>query len=238
MILRCALAAALSLHAAAAVTPLDLKANGKTDPLAVLDAPRLTWRIESEARSVRQTAWQILAASKPELLEEGKANLWNSGKTAASRSPFVKYDGINPDYGKPCYWKVRVWTDGEQPSEWSNPAVWVSIPDWSAVKWIDDGKANPEKDEDFYKEDPAPLLRKEFKIEKPIVCARLHVVGLGIGIASLNGKRIGDEPLGPPWTDFEKRILYSSFDVTSALSEGENCLGITLGNGSYLVESP
>ena len=67
MILRFALALAVSLHASAAVTPLDLKVDGKTDPLATLAAPRFSWRIESDQRGDRQTAWQILAASKPEL---------------------------------------------------------------------------------------------------------------------------------------------------------------------------
>jgi len=62
MILRCALALAVSLQASAVVTPLDLKADGKSDPLAAAAAPRLSWRIESDARGVRQTAWQILAA--------------------------------------------------------------------------------------------------------------------------------------------------------------------------------
>ena len=233
MILRISLVAALSLNALAAVTPLDLKADGKTDPLAAITAPRLSWRIESDQRGVRQTAWQILAASKPELLAEGKADLWDSGKTATERSPFVKYSGKALEPGQPCYWKVRVWTGDGEPSEWSAPAVWDFAPDWKDAKWIDDGKSNPEKDEDFYKPDPAPLLRKEFVLEKPVVRARLHIAGLGIGIASLNGTRVGDEPLGPPWTNFDKRVLYSSFDVTKQLSEGENCLGITLGNGWY-----
>lgn len=232
MTIRCALALTVSLQASA-VTPLDLKVDGKTDPLTALDAPRLSWRIESDQRGVRQTAWQILAASTPELLEEGKANLWNSGKTESERSPFVRYAGINPDYGKACHWKVRVWTGGEQPSEWSASAFWELAPDWKGAKWIDDGKSNPEKDEDFYKPDPAPLLRKEFVLEKPAVRARLHIAGLGIGIPSLNGARVGDEPLGPPWTNFDKRVLYSTFDVTKQLSEGANCLGIALGNGWY-----
>ena len=233
MILRCALALAVSLQASAVVTPLDLKADGKSDPLAAAAAPRLSWRIESDARGVRQTAWQILAASKPELLAEGKADLWDSGKTATERSPFVKYAGKAPQPGKPCHWKIRVWTDGEKPSEWSAPAFWERAPDWGSAKWIDDGKSNPEKDEDFYKPDPAPLLRKEFVVEKPVVRARLHIAGLGIGIPSLNGSRVGDEPLGPPWTNFDKRVLYSTIDVSEQLSEGTNCLGITLGNGWY-----
>lgn len=233
MILRLALTAAFSLQAYAAVTPSDLKVDGKTDPLATLAAPRLSWRIESDQRGIRQTAWQILAASKLEFLEEGKADLWDSGKTATERSPFVRYAGKAPQPGKPCFWKVRVWTDREKPSEWSAPAFWEFAPNWKGAKWIDDGKSNPEKDEDFYKPDPAPLLRKEFVLEKPVVRARLYIAGLGIGIPSLNGARVGDEPLGPPWTNFEKRVLYSTFDVTKQLSAGANCLGIALGNGWY-----
>lgn len=236
MILHCTLAAVLTLQVYA-VTPLDLKADGKTNPLAMAPEPRLSWRIESDKRGARQTAWQILAASTPKLLAEGKADLWDSGKTATVRSPFIGYAGKDPGTGKPCHWKVRCWTGGDEPSEWSEPAVWESAPvtpeEWRGAKWIDDGKANPENDEDFYKPDPAPLLRKEFKLEKPVVRARLYLAGLGMGLPSLNGKRIGDEPLGLPWTHFDKRILFSTFDLTDQLSEGENCLGLTLGNGWY-----
>lgn len=231
MTFHCLLAAALTLSAFAAVTPLDLKADGKTAPLAAHAAPRLSWRIESDQRGVRQTAWQIQAASTPELLAEGKADLWDSGKIPTERSPFVKFAGKTPEPGHPCHWKIRCWTQGEEPSAWSEPAVWERAPDWKSAKWIDDGKAHPEKDEDFYKPDSAPLIRKEFVLEKQVVRARLHLAGLGIGLASLNGKRVGDEPLGPPWTAYDKRVFYSTFDVTQQLSEGENCLGITLGNG-------
>ena len=49
-------------------------------------------------------------------------------------------------------------------------------------------------------------MRKEFVLEKPVVRARLHLAGLGIGIASLNGSRVGDEPLGPPWTNFDNLV--------------------------------
>ncbi len=234
MILRCALALAVSLQAYA-VTPLDLKADGKTNPLAVAPEPRLSWRIESDKRGVRQTAWQILAASKPELLAEGKADLWDSGKVATERSPFVKYAGKDPETGKPCHWKVRVWTGEGESSGWSAPSVWERAPvtpqEWRGAKWIDDGKPTPEKDEDFYQRDPAPLLRKEFLLEKPVLRARLHFAGLGYGLPSLNGTRVGDEPLGPPWTKFDTRVLYSTFDVTQHVAEGANCIGLALGNG-------
>jgi alpha-L-rhamnosidase len=228
---------ALSLQASAGVVPLELKADGKSDPLSTTPTPRLSWRIESEERGAKQSAWQILAASSPGLLKEGKGDLWDSGKVATERSPFVRYAGKDPGQGKACYWKVRSWVGGKEPSEWSQPAIWERSPftpeEWRGAKWIDDGKNNPEKEEDLYRNDPAPLLRKEFTLGKPVVRARLHIAGLGIGIPSLNGERIGNEPLGPPWTNFEKRIHFGSFDVTAQISEGENCLGLTLGNGWF-----
>jgi alpha-L-rhamnosidase len=105
--------------------------------------------------------------------------------------------------------------------------------DWQGAKWIDDGKLQSEKDEDFYKSDPAPLMRKEFTITKPVVRARLHVAGLGYAYASINGGRVNYNELGPPWTNFDKRILFRSHDVTAELTDGKNCLGLTLGNGWY-----
>jgi alpha-L-rhamnosidase len=76
-------------------------------------------------------------------------------------------------------------------------------------------------------------MRREFTLAKPVVRARLHVAGLGYCLTSLNGRRLADQALDPPWTNFDKRILFRSHDVTAQLAEGANCLGLTLGNGWY-----
>ena len=79
-------------------------------------------------------------------------------------------------------------------------------------------------------------MRYDFQLEKPITRARLHVAGLGYALASVNGTRPADQVLDPPWTNFEKRILFRTHDVTTTLAEGQNTLGITLGNGWYNLE--
>ncbi|MDO4754954.1 MAG: family 78 glycoside hydrolase catalytic domain, partial [Parabacteroides sp.] len=89
------------------------------------------------------------------------------------------------------------------------------------------------KEEDFYKDDPAPLLRKNFKVAKSLKEARLYIAGLGYYEARLNGEKVGDHWLDPGWTNYGKQILYSTFDVTSQLQSGENVLGVVLGNGFY-----
>ena len=228
----------LTAHAAAALVPVDLQCNGQTGVPAVGAAPQLSWRVESEARNQAQSAWQIRVASNAALLAEGKGDLWDSGKTTAGRSPFVSYAGSALTAGQRCHWQVRCWNTGdEQPSAWSQPAVWEVAPsaaaDWHGARWIDDGRANPTRDEDFYKPDPAPLMRREFTLTKPVLRARLHVAGLGFGLASLNGERLADQVLDPPWTAFDKRILFRTHDVTSHLTQGPNCLGLTLGNGWF-----
>ncbi len=227
----------LSARGVADLVPVDLRCDGQTGAPAVGAVPLLTWRIESPDRCQAQSASQILVASSARMLDEGKGDLWDSGKIAAGRSPFVRYAGRVPTAGQCCHWKVRCWASGEEPSAWSKPATWEVAPhsaaDWQDARWIDDGRANPSKDEDFYQPDPAPLMRREFTLTKPVVRARLHVAGLGLCLASLNGNRLDDQAFDPPWTSFDKRILFRTHDVTGQLTVGSNCLGLTLGNGWF-----
>ena len=39
--------------------------------------------------------------------------------------------------------------------------------------------------------------------------------------------------LDPGWTNYRKRVLYSTYDVTPQIVSGRNCLGLMLGNGWY-----
>lgn len=101
-------------------------------------------------------------------------------------------------------------------------------------KWISNCSSLPADDEAMYANHPAPLFRKDFTVDKKkLKKATLYITAAGYYGASLNGERIGDVYLDPAWTDFSKRIYYSEFDLTNALKEGGNCLGVMLGNGFY-----
>jgi alpha-L-rhamnosidase len=223
--------------ACAALTPFDLRCDGMSGCPAVGASPRLSWRVESSLRGQSQSAWQVLVASSTELVAEGRGDLWDSGKKLATRSPIVAYAGRALAPGQTCYWKVRCWDSQDQPSVWSEPAVFAVAPlepaAWQGARWIDDGRPIPSTDEAHYQSDPAPLLRHEFELAKPVVRARLHVAGLGWCTPSLNGSRVGDHALAPPWTAFDRRILFSTHDVTEQLALGPNCLGLALGNGWF-----
>lgn len=213
----------------------DLRADGQAGVAIVSQNPAFTWWIETNERGLSRQAWQILVASSEEILASEKGDLWDSGRQPSTRSPVVVYAGAPLSAGKEYVWKARVWDHEDVASSWSVPARMLVAPtdprDWQGAAWLDDGKKNPERDEDFYKEDPAPRFRKEFNLKKPVTRAWLHVAGLGYGIPSLNGKRLGDASLDPPWTAFDKRVLFRSHDVTSSLQSGENCLGMSIGNG-------
>jgi alpha-L-rhamnosidase len=225
--------AAAPAHAAISVS--SLRCESRHEPLGVDAAqPRLSWIIDSGERDQRQAAYRVLVAASEKSLAAGLGDLWDSGKVAGSETVGIDYAGLPLRTGQRCYWKVQAWDQKDRPSRWS-PSTWwemglLAPADWTG-QWLNDGKLNPTNDADFYRDDPAPLFRRELKLSKPIRRARLHISGLGYYEASLNGQRVGDNVLDPGWTMYGQRVYYSTYDVTGQLRPGDNCLGVTLGNG-------
>ncbi|MEA2069047.1 MAG: alpha-L-rhamnosidase N-terminal domain-containing protein, partial [Verrucomicrobiota bacterium] len=93
------------------------------------------------------------------------------------------------------------------------PHDFSSIQRWSA-DWIR-----------FGWREGAPLLRKDFRVEKPIRRAVVHATALGVCEVRLNGRKVGNTHLMPGWTDYRERVYFHSFDVTSQLRDGANTLG-------------
>jgi alpha-L-rhamnosidase len=164
-------------------------------------------------------------------------------------------DGKVSDWSEPARWSMGLL----QPADWSN-AGWIAYKDgdtwkkeWKQHKDSELVNARPPewpntswpwltgKDSTIFslfdmaepKYDPSPLLRKEFVINKKIRSASLYICGLGYYEAFLNGAKIGNHVLDPAWTNFEKRSLYVTYDITSLLLRGENAIGIMLGRGQY-----
>lgn len=45
--------------------------------------------------------------------------------------------------------------------------------------------------------------------------------------------KVGDHVLDPVVTDYSKRLRYVTYDVSNHLKEGDNVIGVILGNGYY-----
>ena len=215
----------------------DLKCEYRTNPLGLdTPQPRLSWVLNSKQRGEAQTAYQVLAASTPDALAKGNGDVWDSGRVASAESVHVVYAGRPLHSGQRVYWKVRAWDREGQPSAYSTPAWWemglLGPADWQAV-WISRKPQAPRTEQQMFEDDPAPLLRKEFDIQKKVRRARVYVSGLGYYELRLNGQHVGDHVLDPGWTTYSKRVLYSTYDVTDQVKRGANAFGVMLGNGWF-----
>ncbi|MGE4490650.1 MAG: alpha-L-rhamnosidase N-terminal domain-containing protein, partial [Kiritimatiellales bacterium] len=207
----------------------DLKSNGTEFGFFDRNEIYFSWKTRRDQPNGRQAAWQVRAAGNSTELESGPY-LWDSGWVESDQSVEVPYAGA-PLISRQCVvWQVRIRDTGGNQSDWSKPArfetAFLEQSDWSA-QWIQ----MPRLPED--KSVPAPFFRKSFKLSEQPVSARLYVAALGDGEFYLNGTRVGNDYFSPGWTDFSKRIQYLTYDVSTLLQDGENAIGVILGDGWY-----
>ena len=189
----------------------------------------------SDRRGARQTAYRVCVASAPERLADGTADLWDSGRVESDASVLVPYAGARLRSRQDCWWRVCVWDEAGHESL-SEPAFWkmglLRASDWKA-QWI-----SAEMPKRYYDVPASPLLRKKFRLNKKVASAWAYVCGLGFHEFYLNGQKVGDAVLHPAFTRYDVRALYTVYDVTPHLVQGENAAGIMLGHGWYNHHTP
>ena len=86
--------------------------------------------------------------------------------------------------------------------------------------------ANPSKN-------AAPMLRTTFSTQKKAIkSARLYVTARGIYEFYMNGKRVSNDYFNPGLTQYNKNLMYQTYDVKDALKQGEkNATGAWLSEG-------
>ncbi|MDN3583815.1 family 78 glycoside hydrolase catalytic domain, partial [Mucilaginibacter flavus] len=241
----------ISFKAGAQVNVNTLKCEYKADPIGVdMSKPRLSWMLHSNQQGCLQTAYRVLVADDPLQLKNNTGNIWDSKKVPSGKSIQVGFAGKKLLSATTYYWKVMVWDNHGHASAWSQPAQWqmglLGPNDWKGAQWIGYNKMsdslrivpaidNPGDSRWNKGNDVLPLMRKEFKIIKPVKKATIFITGLGQFELSLNGKKIGDHFLDPGWTQYTKHALYVTFDITHQIKAGDNVLGVMLGNGFYYV---
>lgn len=80
------------------------------------------------------------------------------------------------------------------------------------------------------KKDAVIDFSKKFTVKPFPVKAELQISALGVYCAEINGKKVTESVLNPGWTDYNKRIQYQTYDVTS-LIEKENKITVGVGIG-------
>lgn len=78
---------------------------------------------------------------------------------------------------------------------------------------------------------PAPLLRRSILLEAVPESASVTICGLGFYDLLINGRRVTKGLLAPYISNPDDILYYDCYDVAHLLCEGENIIGVALGNG-------
>ncbi len=226
--------------------PFDLRCEYLKDPLGVdTPMPRFSWLVESPNRRDRQKAFQVVVSSALELLRNDIGDYWDSGKVERDQTALVEYQGEMPLSCTRYFWKIRWWNGEDAPSPWSEPASFVTgflnegewKPKWISARYVQEfrskgnvlvGESGGDLVQSF-----GIYLRKELSLREKPVFALAFISGLGYYELRLNGEKVGDRVLDPGWTDYNRKALYSTYDLT-ALLENRNAFGVILGNGRHI----
>ena len=216
--------------------PVHLRCESLVNPLGIESPnPSFAWRSDDAQRNWRQSAYQILVASKLDLLNGRKPDVWDSGKQASDESTSIAYKGPELQARKRYYWTVRVWDDKGRATQAQESAWWemglLAKPDWTAqwIRW-----QNPEEpaDESALKwiwvegQDPVRVLPKtaatfhlDFDLPQKPIRTALFLIAHGDWKVSVNGHDAGSKA---NWNEFDRR------EIDGFLVLGKNSIDVTI----------
>ncbi|MGZ3896730.1 MAG: glycoside hydrolase family 78 protein [Flavisolibacter sp.] len=214
------------------IKAVDLRCEYLVNPLGIDAAhPRLSWHLQDARKGAKQTAYQVFIGKDSVFVSQGRGRDWQSD-TIHSGSQIILYHGRPLQPFTKYYWTVQVWDQEGRATVVNEVASFetgmMENANWKGA-WISDDRDTREK--------AAPWFRKSFVSGKKIRSARAYVAAAGLFELYINGKKIGDHWLDPAYTRFDRRLLYVTHDVTTALQSGNNTIGVLLGNGWYNLQS-
>jgi alpha-L-rhamnosidase len=204
--------------AAALQQPTGLLCELSAEPLGIEDfTPAFSWIVNDPQLDAVQTAYQIQVHHG---LGSNRSLVWDSRKTASSRSIAVPYRGAQLQPGQIYTWTVRTWNGDDEAGPYAEPQLfvtglkdtWSSRPIWGSADWT------------------FVYLRQTIRLsDKPIEKALAFVSGRDTEPARqyvykfyVNETAIG---LGPA-RSYGDKVPYNVFDITEPLQAGgKNVLG-------------
>ena len=145
----------------------DLRCEDLSEPLAIdSSSPHFSWKLSSQNDATLQTHYEVVVGTNPKAVKSGQGDLWSSGKVASDESVMVPYAGSELSSRTLAYWKVRVWDNHGNVSEWSDVQRFgVGI--LSAEEWQGDYIG--------LKDCTVPQLRSQFEVKDKRANHLLHV---------------------------------------------------------------
>lgn len=239
MISRSLFAACLVIELACAAACLgelravDLRCEYLKDPMGIdVKRPRLSWRLTASERGEKQTAYKIFATGTADGFQKEEL-IWVSGIVRSHENHTEFLGGL--ESGVTVYWKVRVWDEHDKSTDSPTARFEMAFlhpSDWRA-RWICDSKPPASQRADMFADRPAPVFQQAITVDSSPQKTRAYVSGLGYYELYINGRRVGENLLDPAWTTYEKRTLYTTYDVNDFLRPGINYIAIIAGNGWF-----
>ncbi len=204
--------------------PVECKINFIKEPQGIdIKNPFFSWVLTSQGNHVNQSAYKIIVSDSRSNLMKELGNMWDTGKVNSDKNSFVYYEGQPLNSFTKYYWRVKWWDNDGNESPFSDiysfETAFIAEQTWIG-RWI------------FVDS----LVRKEIDIKKTIKSAKIYISALGYYELRINGNKVGTKVLTPQWTDYKKKILYSTYSVDNYLRNGLNCIGIIVGNSRYTQE--
>ncbi|MET0908748.1 MAG: glycoside hydrolase family 78 protein [Ilumatobacteraceae bacterium] len=206
------------------LTVTQLRVEHRTDSLGIgVTTPRLSWIVESDDTTFEQQSYEVIADDPDDPDAQQRRTVQSNDSvlvpwpfdplpSRARRRISVRVAGPDGQFSAisaPLDLEVAL----ADPTDWTAVPITASFPESTVERPI--------------------RFRRQFTTHGAVIRARLYVSALGVYTVTCNGAAIGDEVLAPGWTSYRHRLRYATLDVTDAIGDGDNVLGITVAEGWY-----
>ena len=189
-----------------------------SDPFVVYGGAALTsrtryfWSVRVEAAPGLQSEWAAAAWFETAILDPAE---WREQWIAGPERGGI----LTPEQGAADDGVIRA------AGEFCRPVQWLTSGFAAARVKNNQGECREVR--------PVPMLRKAFRLTKPVARARVYSSGLAYNDLTINGRPASDSLLDPAFTDYGRTVLYTTHDITSLLRTGENIIATELGSGHF-----
>jgi len=240
-----AAAVPLAAQAPAFTGPVELRLDNLKTPLGIDDpTPRFSWQLQDPARGAKQTAYEVLVATRAELLSQGKADVWDSGRIESDASLNMRYAGPAVQGSMRYFWLVKAWDAAGNPYAQSETSWWETgllkqevwrgrwigyeTPEEAVVRraeavWIASPDAQALAAEKRREQHIA--YRAALNLDKPVLRAALYATGQDTVSAWINGEQVLAAGEFPPWRQMPWKKFVRA-DITGKLIAGVNAIAI------------
>ena len=197
---------------------IKCRTNHMINPLGfAMEQAVVSWVADSDV-SKKQVRAQVKVAKDKEM----KELLFESDASGNPDSTAFEIP-IELEPRTAYYWTVEVWGDA------GDGAL-------SDVNYFETGKMNEELlgnwiTTPWEDQSISPYIRKNLTFSQNVTKARLYMTGLGLYWLEVNGQKVGDDFFAPGCTGIDRLIQVYTYDLTDMLKQGDNVLGVMMGNG-------